>query len=60
MERGGGGVEVSQEVGSRGQFSSAPGAGRWQRYSVHGMGEPAMPNEPSGACRRGGTGIDWP
>ena len=42
---------MSQEVGSRGQFSSARGAGRWQRYSIHAM---------AGACRaeRAKWGLD--
>jgi len=42
MERRGGSGEVSQEVGPRGQFWSAQGAGKWQSYPIHAMG---------GACR---------
>jgi len=33
----------------QGGFPAPRGAGRWQRYSIRGMGEPAMANELSGA-----------
>jgi len=32
-----------------GSFRAPRGAGRWQRYSIRGMGEPAMANELSGS-----------
>jgi len=61
MERGGGGIEVSQEVGSRGQFSST--RGRWKVAKVlHTRRGGACHAEGAkwGLTRGGGYSIRWP